>query len=67
MQPLHQQGRQHNLEIATCSAVGDLATLRSKRQQLTIYLQCNLSFLKLRQKKNDSAQLHFKVDMELVA
>ena len=32
MPPLHQQGRQHNLEIATCSAVGDLATLRSKRR-----------------------------------
>lgn len=32
MPPLHQQGRQHNLEIATCSAEGDLATLRSKRR-----------------------------------
>ena len=32
MPPLHQQDRQHNLEIASCSAVGDLATLRSKRR-----------------------------------
>lgn len=32
MPPLHQQGRQHNLEIATCSAAGDLATLRSKKR-----------------------------------
>ena len=44
MPPLHQQGRQHNLEIATCSAGGDLATLGSKRRIVHVLVMQSFDF-----------------------